>query len=151
VNSAYNYTNLEHVFVARLTGLYDLSNLSNLGLRLAVSQRAHRIAIASWKTVRVWSLDPQAFLDPVYSSTGRDGVPGDYAYTEGSGWQFYRSEEFWRECVDLQPVELPSAGVVYGLEFRDEDELWGWTEEGLVRWDFGVMARGERGVSILDA
>jgi hypothetical protein len=141
---------LEHVFVAELDGMPDLSNLSSLGLKIAVSPRSERIAIASWKTVKVWALDPLAFLDPVYSLAGDEGVPGDYAFLEGTGWRYYACGNTRRECVLLEPVELPSAGVVYDLRFSGEDELWGWCERGLVRWDFGPTARQKRVKAHLD-
>jgi hypothetical protein len=137
-----DYDNLDHYYVAELVGLPDLQNLSTLGLKLAVSPKAYRIAIASWKSVKVWSLDPKAFLDPDYGLRGgrSDLVPSDYAYTEGCGWQFYDCEYPDQLCVALEPVELPSSRVVYGLEFRDEDELWGWCEDGIVKWSFGARA-----------
>ncbi|KAF2244071.1 hypothetical protein BU26DRAFT_569078 [Trematosphaeria pertusa] len=150
-NLSADYPTLHHVFVAYLAGLPDLHNLSTLGLILAVSPAAHRIAIASWKTVKVWSLDPQAFLDPEYSLAGGEGVPGDYAFIEGCGWRYYDSGAYARDCVVLEPVELPSAGVVFGLDFRDEDELWGWCEPGLVRWKFGVHACGRRDEAKLES
>ncbi|KAF2473034.1 uncharacterized protein BDR25DRAFT_392369 [Lindgomyces ingoldianus] len=137
-NPERDYHTLHHVFVACLAGLPDLHNLSTLGLRLAVSPRAHRIAIASWKTVKIWSMDPQAFLDPEYSLAGQEGVPGDYAFIEGCGWQFYRNMRFEKECVVLEPVELPSLGVVYGLEWRCEDELWGFGKGSERGRGFGV-------------
>lgn len=40
------------------------------------------------------------------------------------------------EIVSLQPVELPSHGVVFALAFNGEDSLWAWTERGPVRWTF---------------
>jgi hypothetical protein len=146
-----DYRMLEHIYVAQLAGLPSLDNLSTLGLIVAVSEAAHRIAIASWKTVKVWSLDPKAFLDPEYDvrDVHNDLIPGDHAYTEGCGWQFYASGRFERECVLLEPVELPSCGVVFGLEFRSEDELWGWCERGLVKWSFGAHATGKRVVEEL--
>ena len=78
-----------------------------------------------------------------------NGVPGDYAFTEGCGWAYYSCNDIVGDCVILQPVELPAAGVVYGLQFRGEDELWAWCGEGLVRWGFGVKSRGGRGVGRL--
>ncbi|KAF2644734.1 hypothetical protein P280DRAFT_476737 [Massarina eburnea CBS 473.64] len=152
-----DYAGLNHVFVAKLAGLPDIHNLSSLGLILATSPRAHRIAIASWRTLLIYSLDPQAFLDPVYSLsqniTASDpgdrlrqaGVPGDYAYIEGCGWQFYENGKFGNECVVLKPVKVECKCVVYGLEWRNENELWGWGEEGLVRWRIGAGAEGQRG------
>lgn len=144
-----DYHSLHHVYIAQLSQLPDLTNLSSIGLIIAISHHAQRIAIASWKTVKIWSLEPKAFLDPDYSLSGAEGVPGDYAFTEGCGWQYYGSAKTERECVLLEPVELPSCGVVFGLEFRGEDELWGWSDEGLVRWRFGVHCQGRRGWDML--
>lgn len=138
---------LSHFYVARLVDLPDLHNLSTLGYRIAVSPKGYRIAIASWKTVRVWAIDPMAFLDPSYSLSGGRGVPGDFFYTERCGWQYYKTEDIVNGCVELKPIELPSVGVVYGLEFHGEDELWGWTERGLCRWNFGASGTGERCVA----
>lgn len=145
-----DYRDLSHVFVAQLAGLPDIHNLPSVGLKLAVSPRSCRIAIASWRTVLVYAVEPKAFLDPVYSRSGMEGVPGDYAFIEGCGWQYYQNGDFQRECVVLEPVELPKKGVVFGLEWRDEDELWGWSDEGLVRWRIGAKAKGERGAVALD-
>jgi hypothetical protein len=144
-----DYPTLHHVFVAKLDGL-ALDNLSSIGLKLSVSPHAHRIAIAHWRTVLVYALDPNAFLDPAHIEANGDAVPGDYAYIEGCGWQYYESSDFERDCVILKPVQLECKGVVFGLEWRDEDELWGWTEEGVVRWRVGVDAKGRRGDETLD-
>lgn len=145
-----DYPALQHVFVAELAGLPQLDNLSTLGLIVAVSHRAHRIAIASWRTLKVWSLDPQAFLDPEYSLGGAEGVPDDYCFIKDCGRSYYSSEPVDRGCIMLYPVELPSSAVVFGLEFRGEDELWGWTESGLCRWNFGVAAKGRREEGLLE-
>jgi hypothetical protein len=139
-----DYDSLQHVFVAQLAGLPQLDNLSTLGLIVAVSPHAYRIAIASWRTLKVWSLDPQAFLEPGYSLGGGEGVPDDYAFIEGCGWQFYSSEPIYRDCIMLSPVELPNSAVIFALEFRAENELWGWTERGLCRWEFGPSAQGRK-------
>ncbi|KAF1953491.1 hypothetical protein CC80DRAFT_537385 [Byssothecium circinans] len=131
-----DYPNLNHVFVAELAGLPDLYNLSSLGLVVATSPHAHRIAIASWRTLLIYSLDPRAFLDPVFSLSQlvptthdtdnadkdkRAGVPGDYAFIEGCGWQFYGNCGRRGECVVLEPVRVECRGVVYGLEWGGEE------------------------------
>ncbi|KAF2654517.1 hypothetical protein K491DRAFT_693822 [Lophiostoma macrostomum CBS 122681] len=143
------HLSLDHVFVAELAGLPNLSDLSNIGLKIAVSPRSERIAIASWKTVKVWALDPLAFLDPEYSLDGDDGVPEDYAFLDGPGWRYYSCGDIQRDCVLLEPIELPSTGVVYDLGFRGENELWGCCERGLVRWNIGPNARQRREVNEL--
>jgi hypothetical protein len=144
-----DYASLQHVFVAELAGL-DLNNLSSIGIKLAISPNSTRIAIAHWRSLRIYALDPVAFLDPEYAIPNGDGVPGDYAYIEGCGWQYYSSNRFEKECVVLEPVKLESKGVVFGLEWRNEDELWGWTDGGVVRWRMGVGAKGRKGEGMLD-
>jgi hypothetical protein len=52
--------------------------------------------------------------------------------------------------VELQPAHLPEVGVVFDLAFREEDELWAWTEKGLVRWRFGVWSNRRRDITILE-
>lgn len=143
-----DYRNLYHVFVARLAGLGSLFNLSTLGIRMAVSPCGQRIAMASWKRVLVWALDPKAFLDPATLADG--SVPGDHAYLEGCGYQYYQCNKFYKEMVELQPAQLPEVGVVFDLAFREEDELWAWTEKGLVRWRFGVWSNRRRDITILE-
>lgn len=76
-------------------------------------------------------------------------MPGDYAYIEGCGWVFYKSGAVEGDCVMLEPVGLKSVGVVFGLQFMGEDELWGWCELGIVRWRFGVGGNGRWEVSRL--
>jgi hypothetical protein len=145
-----DYSLLQHLYVAELAGLPQLDNLSTLGLIVAVSFSAHRIAIASWRTLKVWSLEPRAFLDPEHSLAGAAGVPDDDCFIKNCGWSYYSSEPIDRNCVMLSPVELPSSAVIFGLEFRGEDELWGWTEAGLCRWNFGPEAKGRREVVLLE-
>ncbi|KAF2115834.1 hypothetical protein BDV96DRAFT_646014 [Lophiotrema nucula] len=149
-----DHHHLRHTYAARLVGVPDLFSLSTLGLLLAVSPKAYRIAIVSWKTVRVWAIDSRALLDREYSLGCDDHVPGDYAFTEGCGWQFYKKDDLLAgsefDTVDLYPVDLPSAGVLHSIEFRGEDELWGWGERGLVRWNFDTYANGTREVSSLE-
>ncbi|KAF2803737.1 uncharacterized protein BDZ99DRAFT_526214 [Mytilinidion resinicola] len=142
-----DYSNLHHVFVARLVGL-DLFNLSSLGVRMAISPKSHRIAMTSWKKVLVWAIDTKAFLDPGTLPEGP--IPGDYAYLEGCGYRYYQSNPLDQEMVELHPVELPEAGVVFELAFRDEDELWAWTDRGLVKWKFGPRACGGRNTAMLE-
>lgn len=147
VNTEYHH--LLHTIVAQLGGLPSLYELSTLGLKLAVSPRSHRIAIASWRTLLVYALDPQAFLDPEYSLHWDMKEARNPAYLDGSGWMYYRNEKLKNRAVVLEPVRVPNKGVLHMLEWRTEDELWGWGDEGLVRWRIGCLARGERGVEEL--
>jgi hypothetical protein len=141
------YWDLNHTYVAYLDGFGDLNNLSTLGIRMAISPGSHRIAMANWKRVVVWAIDPKAFLHP--RKPEENLFEDDYAYVEECGWDYYRRNELYERMLVLKAVELPEAGVVFHLEFRRENELWGWTEKGVVRWSFGVWANGKREVSLL--
>jgi hypothetical protein len=144
----------EHFYVARLAGVPIVDRtLSTTGLKIAVSPGANRIAIAHWKTVKVWALDPDVLLNPIPFDLihGQEGlVPGDYLHSEGRGWEYYACGEYEEGLVVLEPVELPMCGVVYDLEFTDEDELWGHCDGELVRWSFGARARAKTVVKDLE-
>jgi hypothetical protein len=144
-----DYTNLYHIYVAQLADL-DLDNIPSIGLKLAVSPRAQRIAISNWRTLFVYPLDPNAFLDPGYGLCDENHIPGDYAYFESCGQEFYENGECKEDCVLLKPITLECKGVIFGLEWRNEDELWGLTEEGVVRWRIGVGTEGRRGRATLE-
>ncbi|KAF2712606.1 hypothetical protein K504DRAFT_452770 [Pleomassaria siparia CBS 279.74] len=139
-----HYRDLPHKYVAKLAGLPDLNSISHVdvGMKVAFSPKASRIAIALWRTVRIWPLDPDAFLDQGYSLSGAPGVPGDHFFFTRCGWEFYRPNRIINECVILEPVELPCSGIVFDLQFRGEDELWASTDVGPTRWNFGVDASG---------
>ncbi|PVI04866.1 hypothetical protein DM02DRAFT_651301 [Periconia macrospinosa] len=147
----------QHVVVARLAGLPNIYNLSTLGLVIAMSPASDRIAIASWKTLLVYSVDPDAFLNPDYdNSRDHDLVfrmnRGAYEledHIEHCGWNFYSSAAVEENYVVLNPIQLECKGVVYELEWQNKNELWGWGEEGLVRWNIGATAKGRRGRSSL--
>lgn len=128
------YPVMEHVYVAKLEGV-DVCNVSSLGFKLAISPRGYRIAISSWKEILVWALNPNAFLDP--TTTPEGPLPDDCAYLEGCGYLYYQANELHEEMVKLEPIRFQGTGVVFGLEFRSENELWGWTDMGLVKWQFG--------------
>ena len=74
----------------------------------------------------------------------RPSYDDDPGYRQECGWQFYGNEIKWGECIVLEPVELPNSGVIFGLEFRTEDELWGWSDKGIIRWKFDSHSRGLR-------
>lgn len=135
-----------HRYVARLADMPDLDNLPSIGLRVAVSPRASRIALAAWRTLRIYAFDPMSFLttsrdhatdhigvgsrlDPYFAHVWRSGYYDNYTY-EG-------------EHVVLKPVAVPSTGVIHALRWVSEDELWGVTDEGVCRWNFGVSATGK--------
>ena len=144
---------LEHIAVACLADPPDLDNLPTIGLKVAVSPRHQRIALAAWRTLRVYAVEPLAFLSPecCYGSRKvhtRDN-PDDYAFVNECGWSYHSNDVLVNGCIMLNPIELASPGVIYALEWRHEHELWALTNEGVCRWDIGVYANGQKMVSEL--
>jgi hypothetical protein len=137
----------EHIYVARFAGI-DIWNISTQGLKLAASGRGQRVAMANWRTVLVWAVQPDAFL--ARSDAHVEVFPDDHAYVESCGHVFYANEPVEEEMVVLLPLRLPERGVVFDLQFIGEDELWAWTDEGLVRWYFGSMCKRALEVRELD-
>lgn len=137
---------LEHIFVASLTDPPPLDNLPTIGLKVAVSPLSHRVALAAWRTLKIYSLDPDAFLSSKYSYGSRKTHsrrhPYDYAFTTFCGWDFYRNGTRFGTCVLLEPVDIKINGVIYLLEWRTEAELWALTSEGVCKWDVGAWANG---------
>ncbi|OJD24633.1 hypothetical protein ACJ73_04000 [Blastomyces percursus] len=118
--------------VARLAG-YSTSMNSLPGI-VAASPRATRLAIANWKTITVWPLDPRAIIkrnaDGVYPESMIDvGVTG---------------------AVLLEPVVLESEAVCFKLRFGEtEDEIVSLTDRGLMRWEIGAGAMGRKEGAVL--
>ncbi|PGG96689.1 hypothetical protein GX51_07688 [Blastomyces parvus] len=118
--------------VARLAG-YSTSMNSLPGI-VATSPRATRLAIANWKTITVWPLDPRAIIernaDGVYPECMIDvGVTG---------------------AVLLEPVVLESEAVCFKLRFGEsEDEIVSLTDRGVMRWEIGAGAVGRKEGAVL--
>lgn len=148
---------MEHVFVAKLTGL-DSPSTSPLKRIVVVSKCKRRIAIADWDVVRLYSIDPDAFfykekgsLRPGTSSTcvansykafkAEEPADDDEAYTSRTAHGYYHSylriQGSRKRLVALDPTQLPSRGVVYSMEFQGDSELWAFTDAGLVKWYWG--------------
>ncbi|KAF1978447.1 hypothetical protein BU23DRAFT_595628 [Bimuria novae-zelandiae CBS 107.79] len=144
---------LEHIPVACLADPPDLDNLPTIGLKVAVSPRSHRIALAAWKTLRVYSIDPMAFLSPKHShgspKTHSRWHSHDFAFVYRCGREYYSNGASERGCVVLEPIDLKTTGIIYALEWRSEDQLWALTNEGVCKWDIGVWAKGRVGKSEL--
>lgn len=140
---------LPHLYVAELIFPPPLSNLPSHGLKLAVSPESRRIALGAWRTLKVYAIEPLAFLSPRYSLSHAQGKPGDYAFLSQCGWEYYYNAPIEDSMVCLEPIELECSGVIHGIEWMDEDELWGWGDEGVWRWRVGVFANGRRGAEVL--
>ena len=135
--------------VAKLEG-YDSLTQTSIGPILAISRGGTRIAIAVWKRLLIWAVNPQAFLrpdeDPTVDVEAMDAA-GDPGYTEACGHSFYRAYDRVGNVTILPPVELKNDAVVHKLAFVDEDILYGLTDQGLVSWD---MRAGCAGRQIMD-
>ncbi|PSN67521.1 hypothetical protein BS50DRAFT_677047 [Corynespora cassiicola Philippines] len=141
--------------VARLDGIPDLDNLCTEGLKIAVSPLCTRIAIAHWRSVLIYAINPEAFLRPEVGTAGkgRHDTDEDKCYRRRCGWEYHGNLPVWEnECVVLPPIQLPEVkGVVFDLEFRTEDEVWAWGEAGLSRWEFAGDIWTEREEKVLPA
>jgi hypothetical protein len=132
---------LEHVFVARLAGI-DVWNPSSLGILTAVSPTGKRVALCNWKTIAVYAVQCDALLKR--SELHKAALPGDHAYFEAVGHAWYMHANFDRDMLVLEPVILPEVGVVFSLQFNDDDEVWAWTDRGLARWNLNACTMHRR-------
>ncbi|KAF2444803.1 hypothetical protein P171DRAFT_443775 [Karstenula rhodostoma CBS 690.94] len=135
---------LYYVYVARLADTPSLENLPTIGLKVAVSPRSYRIALAAWRTLKIYSINPKVFLSSDRSSYGSDyGNASTYcdAYPTNA-WRsgYYNNYTREEEHVVLEPVALLSTGVIHAMRWINEDELWALTDEGVCQWNVGVWA-----------
>lgn len=113
--------------VARLWGYKRPSN--SLGNLVAASAGGTRIAVANWREVYVWALEPQELI-------------------EGNASEFYPA--CWRSTnppegiVELRPIVLRLEAVCFKLCFVGEDQLVALTDRGLLCWDLGPRGTGVR-------
>jgi len=162
---------LTHQFVARLAHApIRAAQSTTQGLIVATSERGTRIAIAAWNEIFLYAIVPDAFLDQKIGSgeQTKKGLKGsieelvkagkihskkpgkeDHAYTRKSGRPFYQDIDESTGLPQINPTRLPSAGVVYAMEFVGEDHLWAWTDRGLVRWYWGTGRQGMRETYVL--
>ncbi|KAL4902873.1 hypothetical protein BDW74DRAFT_58902 [Aspergillus multicolor] len=103
--------------VARLYGFRNAT--SSLGCRVAASPKGTRIAIANWKILYIWALEPDALIrmDPEnhYHSSWRSSSTGQ---------------------IELHPIVLRLDAVCFRLRFtNNEDELMAMTDRGIMIWD----------------
>ncbi|GAD94877.1 predicted protein [Paecilomyces variotii No. 5] len=122
--------------VARLRGYpEERVSMNSVGCIIAASPDGQRIAVANWKTVSVWSLQPEVLVEE--NSTG-----------------FY--PDSWKlrddlKIIDLDPIVLKLDAVCFKLSFTGrEDELLAVTDRGLMYWDIGPTGTGARMTRSLD-
>ncbi|EGE05165.1 F-box domain-containing protein [Trichophyton equinum CBS 127.97] len=134
------------VTVAKLWGF--IPNESNLTGLIASSPGGTRLAIANWKTLYVWPLEPYHVLmrnrEGYYPpSMYYPGDPGACARAStiplSSGEEDYeKTEDGWKDIVELKPIILNLDAVCFGLKFTNgENELTLLTDKGLMVWQLG--------------
>ncbi|KAF2834737.1 hypothetical protein M501DRAFT_989499 [Patellaria atrata CBS 101060] len=147
----WNLDHLEHRIVAELHGM-DFDALSTLGIISTVAHSGRRIAMTSWNRVFIWAVNPRAFID------GRKSFGDNHEIlkteTEYRANQSTWGHSYYENCLEdgvvvLNAVELPSAGVVYSLEFQSDNVLWAWTDRGLVQWKFDRFCSARRQTEVL--
>lgn len=122
--------------VARLRGYpEERVSMNSVGCIIATSPGGQRIAVANWKTVTVWALQPEVLIEE--NSTG--------FYPDS--WKL-RSD---LKIVDLKPIVLQLDAVCFKLSFTGrEDELLAVTDRGLMYWNIGPGGTGARMTRSLD-
>ncbi|KAJ5791409.1 uncharacterized protein N7518_008420 [Penicillium psychrosexuale] len=113
--------------VAQLGGFREVT--TSHGSPVATSRRGTRVAVANWKTLYVWALNPSELIEE--NSTG-----------------FYPSSwESSTGAIDLRPVVLQLEAVCSQLRFTgNEDELVAITDRGVMFLNIGYSGKGKRPV-----
>jgi hypothetical protein len=94
---------------------------------VAASPLGTRIAVANWKTLRVWALEPHEVI------AGNNTGYYSPSWVSDSG------------LIELRPVVIPLDAVCSQLKFTDkEDELVAITDRGLIYLNIGPSGRGLR-------
>ncbi|RMJ26874.1 F-box domain protein [Aspergillus sp. HF37] len=101
---------------------------SSLGCIVATSQQGTRIAVANWKTLYVWALNPDTLADD-----NEDGFYPPSSYSTRTG------------LIELRPIVLQLHAVCFRLRFmRGDNELLAITDRGVMYWDLSPQGKGER-------
>lgn len=102
--------------VAQLGGFQE--SVTSQGPLIATSQLGTRVAIASWRTVTIWPLNPHSVI--LYSSEDYDDF-----YPES--WQSEAGH------LELRPVIIQLDAVCFKLQFTDDDnKIIALTDKGLL-------------------
>ncbi|KAM5446273.1 hypothetical protein MaudCBS49596_006682 [Microsporum audouinii] len=139
--------------VAKLWGFK--TNESNLTGLVTTSPGGTRLAIANWKSLYIWPLNPQEVL-----MRNKNGYyppsmyyPGDAgAYSKvnnhpmsSAGAEYERTEDGWKDVVELKPLILSLDAVCFGLKFTGgENELTLLTDKGLMVWQLNSDGSARR-------
>jgi hypothetical protein len=164
---------LEYTVVAKLLGS-DEPTSSPMKRIIALSPDKDWIAIADWNSVKLWGVRTQAFLKQEEGSLPETPPPpsgntlpstyvgkqnkalqrefyaqDDKAYTTNCAQAYFHDHilikgKEAKRIVGIQPIELPSRGVVFSMAFSKRNILWAWTDRGLVKWAWGRKRTGIR-------
>lgn len=111
---------------ARLWGFQH--STSTQGSIVAASKQGTRVAVADWKTLYIWALEPEVLAD--------DNANGFYP----TCMQSTRTG-----LIELRPIVLQLQAVCFKLQFMEgENELLAITDRGAMCWDLSPMGSGER-------
>ncbi|KAF3481019.1 F-box domain-containing protein [Arthroderma uncinatum] len=132
------------VVVAKLWGFK--ANESNLTELITTSPGGTRLAIARWKSLYIWPLNPQEILmknkngyyppDMYYSAdAGINANVQKSLSVDGETGEYEMTEDGWKDVVELKPIILELDAVCFGLKFTGgENELTLLTDRGLMVW-----------------
>lgn len=115
--------------MARLDG-YVEANTSCPAL-ITASSGGTRVAAASWKTITVWTFDPNEIIR---NPADREGI-----YPSHLHWDSDEAEG----VVDLQPVKIDVGAVCSQIVFSEEDQLLAITDRGLMMIDLSSEGKGK--------
>lgn len=120
----------EWTVVARLLG-FQQADVSH-GSQVAASSCGTRIAVATWKTLYIWALEPDALVDDedrIYPPSWKDPDSG---------------------AIEVSPVIIDLDAVCYQLRFGDrQNELIVIADRGLIIVDVGRKGSGVRSTHTL--
>ncbi|RAK75565.1 putative protein tyrosine phosphatase (Pyp1) [Aspergillus fijiensis CBS 313.89] len=112
--------------VARLWGFQHSTN--SLGCIVAASRQGTRLAVANWKTVYVWALEPRALIEE-----------------NSNGFYPLASQAQDSGMIELRPIVLSLEAVCFQLHFSEEENgLIAITDRGVMCWDLGPRGGGRR-------
>ncbi|KAH0543674.1 hypothetical protein FGG08_001989 [Glutinoglossum americanum] len=99
-----------------------LRSTSSLGAVTTMSEDSSRLAVADWKSIRIWPLDPQGLIQNEADHYRRTNRLSEFEVLSGIGV--------------IEPFQLPTNGnVIHKLFFASNDILYGVTDHGLTMWD----------------
>ncbi|KAJ5170636.1 uncharacterized protein N7500_003419 [Penicillium coprophilum] len=110
--------------MAQLGGFREIS--TSHGSPVATSRRGTRVAVANWKTLYVWTLNPSELIE----NNSNGFYPSSWESSTG--------------VIELRPVVLQLEVVCSHLRFTKEDELAAITDRGVMFLNLGYSGKGRQ-------